>query len=67
MTAIKEIAKAIYLAKIKVLGVDYRKCGHLGGMDTALCLMGLKEKLGRKGEWDKWGKAMKGNSDRGGI
>ena len=36
----------------------YRDCGSKGGMDTAVCLAGLKEALD-EGDWaTKWANAM---------
>ena len=44
--------KAKYLAKIKALGgaTAFRSCGAKGGMEVAICLKGLKEKLD-EGDW----------------
>lgn len=53
--------KTKYVAKIKALGgaSAYRDCGAKGGMEVAICLKGLKEKLD-EGDWaDAWEVAMK--------
>ena len=49
-----------YEGGIKAIGGAraYRDCGAKGGMDTAVCLAGLKEALD-EGDWaDKWSTAM---------
>lgn len=52
--------KTKYLAKIKALGgaSAYRTCGEKGGMDVAICLRGLKEKLSETDWADAWEVAM---------
>lgn len=52
--------KAKYTASIRALGgaSAYRDCGAKGGMDVAICLKGLKGKLG-EGDWaNAWEVAM---------
>ena len=46
-TAMIAKGKKKYEAKIKALGgaSAYRTCGEKGGMEVAICLKGLKEKL----------------------
>ena len=54
--------KKKYEAKIKALGgaSAYRSCGEKGGMEVAICLKGLKEKLTESDWANAWEVAMKG-------
>jgi len=53
--------KEKYIAKIKALGgaAAYRSCGEKGGIEVAICLKGLKEKLSETDWADAWEVAMK--------
>lgn len=52
--------KTKYEASIKRLGgaSAYRACGAKGGMDTALCMKGLKAKLSESDWANAWAAAM---------
>lgn len=52
--------KQNYMDALKRLGgaLAYRKCGELGGMDTAICLKGLKTKLTETHWADAWEYSM---------
>jgi hypothetical protein len=52
--------KTKYVAKIRALGgaSAYRDCGSKGGMDVAICLKGLKEKLSETDWGNAWETAM---------
>jgi len=53
--------KAKYTAKINALGgaSAYLSCGAKGGMDTAICMKGLKAKLTATDWADAWEIGMK--------
>jgi len=53
--------KEKYIAKIKALGgaSAYRDCGEKGGIEVAICLKGLKEKLSETDWANAWEVAMK--------
>jgi len=53
--------KRKYEAKIKALGgaSAYRSCGEKGGIEVAICLKGLKEKLSESDWANAWETAMK--------
>ena len=53
--------KAKYTKKVGAIGADaYRACGKSGGMDTAICMMGLKKAAGDVSDWaNAWEESMK--------
>lgn len=52
--------KEKYISSIRSLGGAnaYYSCGAKGGMDTAVCLKGLKEALSEADWADRWATAM---------
>lgn len=56
------IGKTKYSKGVKAIGgaKEYYRCGAEGGMDTAVCLAGLREALTEEDWADKWETAMLG-------